>query len=331
MVGFAKITGQEHIKEHLQGAIQSRMVNHAYILQGEAGTGKKLIADTFAMTLVCERGETEPCMVCHSCKQAASGNHPDIVRLIPEREDMIKKKEIREQVVNDIVIKPYSAPYKVYIIPDADTMNMEAQNTLLKTLEEPPLYAVILLLCKNAQLLLPTIRSRCIMLDIRPLRDEQVKEYLMKNKEVPDYKALICAAFARGSIGRAMSLLKNDDFEELRQETTHLLKNIPDMDILEIGDEIKKITTLSVGVPEFLDYLFLWYRDILLCKSTGKTEHLLHLEDRQTISNIAERHSYEGIEKVLKLIESTKDRFRSNVNADMALELLLLAMKESQI
>ncbi len=329
MVGFAQIIGQEHIKEHLQGAIGSRMVSHAYILQGEAGMGKKLLADTFAMTLLCESGETEPCMTCHSCKQALSGNHPDIRHLIPEKEGVIKVGEVREQIVNDVSIKPYSSPYKIYIVPNADTMNATAQNALLKTLEEPPEYVCILLLCKNAQLLLETIRSRCIQLNIRPLRDEQVKGYLMKNMQIPDYQAMICAAFARGSIGRAKALLKNDDFEELRQETAHLLKNLPNMNILEMGDEIKKISGLSVGIVEFLDYLYLWYRDILLCKATGNTENLLHLEDRQMIAAIANRCSYEGIEQVLTKIEDTKAKVNTNVNPDMALEILLLTLKEN--
>ena len=329
MVGFSKIIGQEHIKEHLQGAIQSRMINHAYILQGEAGMGKKMIADTFAITVQCERGEEEPCMTCHSCKQALSGNQPDIRYLIPEKEGVIKVNEIREQVIGDVAIKPYSSPYKVYIIPDADTMNAAAQNALLKTLEEPPAYVIILLLCKNAELLLETIRSRCILLNIRPLTDEQVKTYLMQNMQIPDYKATICAAFARGSIVRAKMLLKNDDFEELRQETSQLLKSIPSMDIMEISEEIKRISGLSVGITEFLDYLYLWYRDILLCKATGKTEKLLHLEDRQMIGMIADRCSYESIAHVLAVIEETKARINANVNPDMALELLLLALKEN--
>ncbi|MCR5267289.1 MAG: DNA polymerase III subunit delta' [Lachnospiraceae bacterium] len=329
MIGFSKIVGQEHIKEHLQGAIQSRMVSHAYILQGEAGTGKKLIADTFAMTLQCEQGDTEPCMVCHSCKQAASNNHPDIRRLIPEREDLIKVDEIRRQIVNDVGIKPYSGPYKVYIVPNADTMNVMAQNALLKTLEEPPSYVVILLLCRNASLLLETIQSRCIRLDIRPLKDELVKEYLMQNVHIPDYQASICAAFAKGSIGRAMSLLKNDDFEAIREETAGLFKDLPNMDIAQMADESKKIANFSAGVIEFLDYLSLWYRDILMYKATRKYENLLHLEDRHMIAATAERCSYEGIKQILSLIESTKDRINANVNPEMALELLLLAMKEN--
>lgn len=329
MAGFTQIIGQEHIKAHLQGAIETRMMSHAYILQGEAGSGKSMIADTFAMTLVCESGEIEPCMTCHSCKQAASGNHPDIRHLIPERPDLIKVDEIREQIVNDVGIKPYSAPYKVYIIPGADNMNAAAQNALLKTLEEPPSYVVILLLCRNAEILLETIRSRCVMLNVRPLKDEQVKQYLMKNLQVPDYQAASCAAFAGGSIGRAAMLLENDDFEELRQEVSDLMKNIKSMDIAQIAKETKKIAALSIGLTEFLDYLVLWYRDVLLYKATGSIEKLLHPEDRQLIMSMAKESSFEGIEKILTMTEDTKKRFNANVNTETTLELLLLSIKEN--
>ena len=329
MAGFAKIVGQEHIKEHLQEAILSRMISHAYILQGEKGSGKSMIADAFAMTLLCESGEAEPCMTCHSCKQAASGNHPDIRYLIPEKQNVIKVDEIRRQIVNDVGIKPYSSEYKIYIIPDCERMNAAAQNALLKTLEEPPAYVVILLLCCNETMLLETIRSRCVTLSLRPLRDEQVEEYLMKTAQIPDYQAKTCAAFARGSIGRALELLNNDEFEELSQEAVFVIKNIKKMDVAQIGDEVKKITKLAMGLREFLDYLFLWYKDVAFCKATGNTDRLLHQEEAYTVSQMAKESSFEGINRILSMIEQAKKRLDANVNADYTLELLLFAMKEN--
>ena len=329
MVHFSEIIGQEHIKEHLQGAIASGMLNHAYILEGDRGSGKKSIAALFAMTLFCEQQGAEPCGKCHSCKQALSGNHPDIRMLIPEKEDLIRVKEIREQLVNDVAIKPYSSEYKIYIIPEAERMNTAAQNALLKTLEEPPSYAIILLLCNNASLLLETIRSRCVMLNIRPLRDEQIKEYLMTNRQVPDYQAKICAAFARGSIGRALTLLQDDLFENMRDETVRMLRQIKAMDYAEIGKAFRTILERQTGVPEFLDFLNLWYRDVLLYKSSRRTDRLMFFEERKTIMAMAEESSYEGIEKILQTITKTSDRLKANVNGNTTLELLLLTIKEN--
>ena len=107
--------------------------------------------------------------------------------------------DIRVQVNDDIVIRPYSSKYKIYIIADADLMSVQAQNALLKTIEEPPQYAVIMLLTENADTLLPTIRSRCVMMKLRNIKDQLVKKYLMEHLEIPDYKADVCVAFAQGN------------------------------------------------------------------------------------------------------------------------------------
>ena len=144
-----------------------------------------------AMTLLCEKGGPDPCNECHSCRQADSGNHPDIIRVTHEKPNTISVADIREQVNNTIMIKPYQGPYKIYIIDHADLMTVQAQNALLKTIEEPPAYAVILLLTENADILLPTINSRCVMLKLRNIRDTLIRKYLMEKMEVPDYKRCV--------------------------------------------------------------------------------------------------------------------------------------------
>ena len=164
MAGFQDILGHEQIIEHLQNAIKTDKVSHAYILDGPDMSGKKMIADAFAMTLECEKKGTEPCMECHSCKQALGKNQPDIIYLQHEKPNTISVDDFRSQINNDIGVKPYSSPYKVYIVDEAEKMNVQAQNALLKTIEEPPAYAVILLLTNNAEIFLPTIISRCVPL-----------------------------------------------------------------------------------------------------------------------------------------------------------------------
>ena len=153
MSGFKDVVGHKNIIQYIGNAVNSGMVSHAYILNGEKGSGKKLLANLFAMSLQCHDREADgdACGKCQSCKQAISGNQPDIIRVTHEKPSSISVDEIREQVNNDIVIKPYSSRYKVYIIADADMMTVQAQNALLKTIEEPPEYAVILLLTENAE------------------------------------------------------------------------------------------------------------------------------------------------------------------------------------
>ena len=181
MAGFHDIIGHDDIIRHLKNAIETGKVSHSYIFTGEPGSGKKLLAGTFAAALQCESGESEPCMTCDSCKKVIGKNHPDIITVTHEKPGSISIDEVREQVVHDVDIKPYCSPYKIYIIPDAEMMTVQAQNALLKTIEEPPEYAVILLLTSNIDSLLPTIRSRCVRLDLKVVDDGLVKKYLMEH------------------------------------------------------------------------------------------------------------------------------------------------------
>ena len=167
MPGFRDIVGHGQIIEHFQNAIKMDKISHAYILAGEKGSGKRTIATAFAQTLQCEQGQTDACGICHACKQAESRNHPDIIYVTHEKPNSIGVEEIREQLVGDVLIKPYSSKYKVYIVNDADKMTVQAQNALLKTIEEPPSYAVILLLAGNVSSMLPTILSRCVTLSMK--------------------------------------------------------------------------------------------------------------------------------------------------------------------
>ena len=225
MAGFGDIVGQQQIKEHLQNALSTGKISHAYIINGEKSSGKEFIAKVFAMALQCEEGSMEPCQECRSCKQALSGNHPDIIRVVHEKPNSVSVDDIRTQVNNDVAVKPYSSPYKVYIISEAEKMTVQAQNAILKTLEEPPAYAVILLLTDNVNSLLPTILSRCVVLNMKPVPDALVKEYLCSQLQVPDYKAEVCAAFARGNVGKAKMLATSEDFENIKAEALALLKD----------------------------------------------------------------------------------------------------------
>ena len=329
MAEFKNVIGQEQIKEHLQGAIASGKVSHAYIFNGERSSGKEFIAKIFAMTLQCEKQGTNPCQECHSCKQALSNNQPDIIRVSHEKPNTISVDDIRVQINNDVAIKPYSSPYKVYIVNDAEKMTVQAQNAILKTLEEPPEYAVIILLTTNVNSLLPTILSRCVVLNMKPVPDELVRKYLMEEMQVPDYKAEVCVAFARGNIGKAKSLASSEDFENVKNEALSLLKYVQDMEIHEIVAAIKKIGDYKLEISDYLDIMAIWYRDVLLFKATNDVNHLVFREEIQTLRRVAQRSSYEGIETIIEALEKAKNRLSANVNFDLTMELLLLTMKEN--
>lgn len=330
MSKFIEVVGQEQLKEHLKDAIRLNKVSHAYIINGERNAGKEFIAKIFAMALQCENPQdAEPCQECHSCRQALSGNHPDIIFLTHEKPNTIGVDDIRSQINGDVAIKPYSGPRKVYIINEGEKMTVQAQNALLKTLEEPPEYVVILILTTNVDSLLPTVLSRCVVLNMKPAKDAQIRRFLMETMQVPDYKANICVAFARGNVGKAKLLAKSEEFDKVKEEAVTLLKYISEMEINEIVTAIKKINEYKFDVNDYLDILSVWYRDVLLFKATRDANGLIFREELQAIRKVADKSTYEGIEKIIDALEKAKQRLSANVNFDLTMELLLLTIQEN--
>lgn len=329
MARFADVLGHEQTITHLKHAIQFHKVSHAYIINGEKGSGKKLLAGIFAQTLQCKKGRLEPCMECQSCKQSVSQNQPDIIRITHEKPGTISVEDIRQQLNGDILIKPYSSLYKIYIIDEAEKLTIQAQNALLKTIEEPPIYAVILLLTTNVGMLLPTIQSRCVTLHLKPVSSALIEKYLMEDLEIPDYYANICTAFAQGNVGKAKHLALSEDFKEMLSHALHLVKYISEMEVPELIEDLKRINTYKMEINDYLDLLIVWYRDVLLFKATRDADSMVFSEELISIREKARHSSYEGLERIIKALEKTKIRLNANVNFDMALELLLLTMKEN--
>ena len=329
MAGFNEIVGHEQIIEHLKNAITMDKVSHAYIFNGPEYSGKMMLAEAFAMALQCEENNPEGCMKCRSCKQAADRNQPDIIYVSHEKPNTISVDDIRQQLNNDIVIKPYSSKYKIYIVDEAEKMNPQAQNALLKTIEEPPAYAVIMLLTTNADSFLQTILSRCITLNLKSVKDETIRKHLMSHYQIPDYQADICTAFAQGNVGKAIQLASSDDFNELKAATLQLLKRLEDIDLYELGAAIKQIGEFKLKVQDYFDLMMIWYRDILYFKATNDVNKLIFKDEVYDIKKQAATHSYQGIEAIIEALQKAKVRLNANVNFDLVIELLLLTIKEN--
>lgn len=328
MQGFQQIVGHENVIQHLQNAIASGKVSHAYILHGEEGSGKKTIATALAKTLQCEEGKSTSCNHCVSCMQVDTSNHPDIIWVTHEKAS-IGVDDIRNQLNGDIQIKPYSSRYKIYIINSADKLTEAAQNALLKTMEEPPEYAIIILLVNNINRLLSTILSRAVLLNLRPIDKQIIKEFLMVKQHVPDYMARIAADFSGGNVGKAIKYASSEEFEKMKDDILHLLKYIGEMQISEIIAGLKTITANKTVIDDYLDLILLWYRDILMLKATNDPNLLLYKEEYQFIKQQANILSYDQIENIINSVEKAKLRLRANVNFDIAIELMLLTIKEN--
>ena len=329
MAGFGDIIGHEQIITHLRSAIALDMVSHAYILNGPEYSGKMMLAEAFAMALQCEGEGERPCLECRSCRQAMDHNQPDIIYVSHEKPNTIGVDDIRTQINNDIVIKPYSSRYKVYIVDEAEKMNQQAQNALLKTIEEPPAYAVILLLTTNADSFLPTILSRCITLNLKAVKEDVIRNYLMQNYQIPDYQADICAAFSQGNVGRAVKLASSTDFTELKASVLQLMKRLSDIDLYEMTAAVKQIEEYKLTIKDYFDLMMIWFRDVLYFKATGDVNGLIFKDEVYDIKKQAEKRSYQGIETILKALETAGVRVSANVNFDLVIELLLLTIKEN--
>ena len=333
--GFRSIIGHTDAIQFFQTAISNGRIGHAYLITGEAGSGKRMMADAFAETLLCSQPVTDDamrpdaCLICKSCLKAADGNHPDIITVRHEKPGVISVSEIREQLVGTVDILPYESRYKVYIIPDADKMNPQAQNALLKTIEEPPEYAVILLLSASPEALLPTIHSRCVTVNLKPVPDRELAAYLGDTLHIPDYEARVLTSFAQGNVGRAVRAYGDETFITRRDKTIDLVKRVHGMDTATIMEVIKYIKEDRDYMGDFFDFLTMWFRDVLYFKATADVDQLIFTREISAIRAQASSSSYGGLQEILNAIDRCAVRLRSNVNFELALELLLSSIKEN--
>ena len=316
-MGFKGIVGHEDIIAHFKSSIETGNVAHAYIISGDAGSGKKALAYAFAETLECEAGGTEACGTCQSCLQVSTGNYPDIITVTHEKPNLISVDEVRDQLINTIDIKPYKGKYKIYIIPDAELLNVQAQNAMLKTIEEPPAYAVILLLTTNLDKLLETVKSRCLKLQTKPIRERDVLAYLTNVMGLTKEKAYFCLDFAQGNLGKAIKLAGNDEYAAIVDSVVGVLTHIDEMDVETLGKAVKDIEQFKLS-----------YRDAMMLKVTGNVDKILFKNEFSTLKKQAGKLTFKSIEDKIDAIAKAEQRLLANANFEVTIELLLLTLKE---
>lgn len=331
MNGFHDVIGHKRIITYIGDAVRTGAVSHAYMISGEKGSGKRLLAGIFAASLQCENpgADGEACGVCRSCLQMQGKNQPDVVTVTHEKPGSVSIEEIRRQVNQSVNIKPYSSRYKIFIIPDADLMTEQAQNALLKTIEEPPSYAVLLLLSENPERLLPTIRSRCVMMQLRNVKDELTFKYLTEQLQIPDYVAKTSVAFARGNVGRAIMLSRSEHFHVIRDSAVSLAKKIHTISLSDFMSALLTVQEYKLDIGDYLDVLAIWYRDVLIYKATKNVDRVVFAEHIRSIKEAAAYSSYEGLERILRALDVAVQRLQANVSFPLTMELLLLVMKEN--
>lgn len=329
MYRYSEVPGQERIINYLKKIKSAKSISHAYIIQDEFSDNAKTIAYAFAMSLLCEKGGAQACLKCHACKLILKENHPDLIYVGAENLKSISVNDIRDKVNDTVNIKPYSSLYKVYIIDKADTMTVQAQNALLKTIEEPPEYTVIILISQILDRFLPTIKSRCIKLHLSPVSDKIIMDKLKESGVDPELsKSLV--SFSRGDLSKALTLSKEEN-TKIYKENIRILTDISSADSTELYDFAELINARE-NKTDFMDFCLMWYRDVLLLSVNKNAQNLIFKSEYRTLRRLVSVYSFSDLENIIESIEHAIDKLASNVNSGYVIRLMLMqCSKESRI
>jgi len=323
---FKKIVGHKDLKDRIKKALREDQLAHAYIFEGVKGVGKALMAESIAAALLCENEVDEACGVCAACQKMATSNHPDYEITLPDGAS-IKNKQI-EGFQEFILLKPYTGNRKIAIIKDAHTMTLSAQNRILKILEEPPHYAVIIFITDQMAGMLPTIKSRCQSVSFQRLKKDQIVDYLLNNHEIDSEKAHMYATFADGSILRAENSLTDEAFVELRENVIQFADNLIMKKRAKAFDWTGEMEGQKDKLEMVFDLLKLWFRDIMLIKSGSAKELLLNADQFELLQKESYRVSLKQSVEILERIEQARAQLASHVNVGLILETLIMDIQE---
>ena len=288
---FENILGNENNKQILNKSLQSNKTSHSYLFCGIEGIGKKRFAEDIAQFLLCQNPQDIHCCdVCKSCVEFNTNNNPDFF-LIEANDGKIKIDQIRE-MHRKIAEKPIISERKVYIIDNADQMTTEAQNCLLKTLEEPPEYATIILICSNENSMLNTIKSRCTRIYFLPIEQEEIKEFIQKNYNQEMDKDIL--ELAQGSIGKAIKILDN---QEMYINLKNILSNMSKDNLIDVVQNAEMLYKTKDEINSIIEYI-----NVLLLKFSKDNKKYL---------------------SCISIVEDTKKRLKANSNYDMCIDNML--------
>jgi DNA polymerase-3 subunit delta' len=326
-VEFSNVIGQDNIKDSLINSIYKDTVSHAYIFSGPVGIGKKTMARVFAGSLLCSSfSNGNKCNKCLPCRMIAEGSNPDY-REIKTDAASIGVDDIRS-IQSDIIIKPMYSTRKVYLIIDADKMTSQAQNCLLKTLEEPPYYAVIVLTTSNYDSLIGTVRSRAVKYNFQKNTYQQVRQLLDTIPGPQAEEKDFIASYADGVIGTAIMLAQSEEFVRLRDEVSKVVFNIQNCKMKEILSMYDFFENNKESISTILDVMTLFYRDLLVVKKTTGENVLINRDKKDIIFNNAVSFSTGKLIKNIETIESTRRNIRKNANYRLSIEIMLMKLQE---
>lgn len=329
---FHDVIGQERVKEILSSLENSGNVGHAYIFNGPIGIGRKFIAGKFAAMLMCLRdhGEGEVCTECESCVLLKNGTNPDYITIgLPKDKKSVPVESIR-LMREDMLTAPLIGKKKVYVIEHGDKMTTEAQNALLKILEEPPHYVVILILSSNPLLLLDTVRSRAVRIDFSRNTEDEIKLAYRKMRHSnydAEEESLVCT-YADGIIGRVYDFGDGEDIKNLRKNVLEAMCGL----YRGSFDERKRLVGILNEKGENSDLalftLISLYRDIVHLVRFGKNATLQNKEYKETLYDIGRDIGYYNAIRCIKIIDETWKNISKNAAYKLAIEDMIIKLQE---
>ena len=323
---FQDIIGNEDAKDYFIKALTKDHLSHSYIFEGPYGVGKKTFARKLAKAILCEsRDEDKACDRCQSCHMVEAGTHPDII-IIEKDTKVTKVDNIRENIVREMEIKPYQSNHKIIIVNAADTINIQGQNAMLKTIEEPPKYGIVILVCENLASMLPTIKSRCITVRFNPLSKEKMNAYL-QDKGIGEGERQVYAKLSEGSIGVINDILQDENYIELRKQSISYLERLGKANLLQLYDLVKEITDQKENIEQILEFWLYWYRDVAVIKASG-SEDLYYLDYQKQLLDMSQNITYNKVSQNIESIKYAILDIKQNIYSTFVIENLLLKLKE---
>lgn len=332
-MSYKKPMADEGVINVLLGSIKNDTDTHAYLFEGEKGLQKRETASYFAAALLCENDKGVPCGECESCIQALGGNNPDIKRLALS--DITDKKSIGaddvRSIISDVYTRPFKAEKKVYILEDGDALTVQAQNALLKVLEEPPVYAVFIICTSNGELILPTVRSRTRAVRFASASDRQIIEYVKEKYPHMAESAELVASFADGVLGRADFICSDELALKLRGDALEFVKILLEgrdedavFKMCDIFEEYKKDKNISHDTSQImLDFMLSYFKDILYILG-GAKGRCVNKDQKDVLAALALRTCYERVYNAISSVLEAKQMLSRYVSHKAAIMKLAL-------
>jgi len=326
-VDFRHFSFQNQLWQSLKSEVCRGATSHAYLFYGLAGSGKKTMAHAFLQSIMCEDTlEGEPCGHCENCLLIGSESHPDLYVFSSDDKKSVSVEKVRG-LIADVYIKPFKSKHKVYFIAEADKLTVQAQNALLKVLEEPPSYTVFLLICDNISAMIDTVLSRVIKIPFEGASDEELKNMLLANYGGDSVDTVV--ASAGGSIGRAKELMENADIVRIGQEAFTVLEKVLLGDETEIFSAVQFFEKQKTEVDFILDFWLTSLHDVMMIKSR-RMDYVVHKPYIEKTKKMADKLSLKAVVSIMDEIKTAQMMLARFINLKEVMYHVLLKIGEDR-